>query len=151
SWKPNVTTGNSNRSRPRTTDREIEVCAQCHARRGQIADGYEAGKPLLDYYHPAFLSGPLYYADGQQKGEAYNWGSFLQSKMYANVVPCSDCHDPHSGKLVAEGNVLCATCHLASKYDTPSHHHHGPSSAGAACIACHMAATTYMIVDPRHD
>jgi predicted CXXCH cytochrome family protein len=151
SWIPNVASGNARRSQPRTTEREIEVCAQCHARRGQIADGYEAGKPLLDYYRPAFLSSPLYFADGQQRGEVYSWGSFLQSRMYANGVTCSDCHDPHSGKLRAEGNAICASCHLASKYDAPSHHNHQPASAGATCIACHMPATTYMVLDPRHD
>src|SRR5215468_4030823 len=33
-WTVNAGTGNALRSRPRTTDREIEVCAQCHSRRG---------------------------------------------------------------------------------------------------------------------
>ncbi len=94
---------------------------------------------------------PLYHADGQQRDEVYNWGSFLQSKMYASGVTCSDCHDPHSGKLRAEGNALCAACHLPSKYDAAAHHHHKPGSAGAACVACHMPTTTYMVVDPRHD
>ena len=150
-WAQNVATGNSIRSQPRATDREIEVCAQCHARRGQIAEGYEAGKPFFDYYRPALLTSPLYYVDGQQRGEVYNWGSFLQSKMYANGVTCSDCHNPHSGKLRAEGNTLCATCHLPSKYDTTAHHHHKSASTGAACVACHMPNTTYMVVDPRRD
>ncbi|MGZ9241204.1 MAG: tetratricopeptide repeat protein [Candidatus Binatia bacterium] len=150
-WSVNATTGNAARSQARATEREIEVCAQCHARRGQIAEGYEAGKPLLDYYRPALLIGPLYHADGQQRDEVYNWGSFLQSKMYANGVTCSDCHDPHSGKLRAEGNALCVSCHLSSKYDAAAHHHHKSGSAGAACVACHMPTTTYMVVDPRHD
>jgi len=151
SWIRNAASGNSLRSRPRETEREIEVCAQCHARRGQIADGYEAGKPLLDFYRPALLSSPQYHADGQQRGEVYDWGSFLQSKMYANGVTCSDCHDPHSGKLRADGNTLCENCHLASKYNTPTHHNHQAGSAGAACTACHMPTATYMVVDPRHD
>jgi len=150
-WSLNATTGNAARSIRRSSEREIEVCAQCHARRGQIAEGYEAGKPLLDYYRPALLTSPLYHADGQQRDEVYNWGSFLQSKMYASGVTCSDCHDPHSGKLRAEGNVLCASCHLPSKYDTATHHHHKPANAGAACVACHMPTTTYMVVDPRRD
>jgi predicted CXXCH cytochrome family protein len=149
-WNHNVATGNAARSKPRATEREIEVCAQCHARRGQIAEGYEAGKPLLDYYRPALLTDPLYHADGQQREEVYVWGSFLQSKMYASGVTCSDCHNPHSGKLRAEGNTVCASCHF-SKYDDPQHHHHQAGSAGAACVACHMPTTTYMIVDPRHD
>ena len=150
-WSANARTGNAARSRPRTTDREIEMCAQCHSRRSQIADGYEAGKPFLDYYRPALLNRPSYHADGQQRDEVYIWGSFLQSKMYARGVTCSDCHNPHTGKLRAVGNATCATCHLTTKYDTPAHHHHQPGSAGASCASCHMPTTTYMVVDPRHD
>ena len=150
-WIVNATTGNATRSRPRTSDREIESCAQCHARRSQIADGYEAGKPFLDYYRPALLSRPLYHADGQQRDEVYIWGGFLQSRMYARGVTCSDCHNPHSGSLRAEGNAVCATCHLPAKYDTPAHHHHQMASAGASCVGCHMPATTYMVIDPRRD
>jgi predicted CXXCH cytochrome family protein len=150
-WTVNAGTGNALRSRPRTTDREIDVCAQCHSRRGQIAEGYQAGAPLLDHYFPALLTSPLYYADGQQQGEVYNWGSFLESRMYAKGVTCSDCHEPHTAKLRLEGNALCLSCHLASKYDTSEHHHHSPTSAGAACVSCHMPASTYMVVDPRRD
>ena len=84
-WTTNAATGNAARSQPRTSDREIETCAQCHSRRSQIADGYEAGKPFLDYYRPALLSRPLYHADGQQRDEVYTWGSFLQSRMYARA------------------------------------------------------------------
>jgi predicted CXXCH cytochrome family protein len=149
-WAPNAA-GNAVRSHPRTGEREIEVCAQCHARRGQIAEGYEAGKPFLDYYRPMLLTSPLYYPDGQQRDEVFIWGSFQQSKMFSKGVTCSDCHNPHSGKVRAEGNTLCASCHQPGKYDTAQHHHHKPGSAGAACTACHMPTTTYMVVDPRHD
>ena len=150
-WSTSATTGNSTRSRPRSSEREIETCAQCHSRRSQIADGYAAGKPFLDYYRPALLSRPQYYADGQQHDEDYIWGSFLQSKMYARGVTCSDCHNPHNGKLRADGNAVCGSCHLPAKYDTPAHHKHQLASAGAACVACHMPTTTYMVIDPRHD
>lgn len=150
-WTAVAATGNAARSRPRTSDREIQTCAQCHSRRSQIADGYEAGKPFLDYYRPALLSRPLYHADGQQRDEVYIWGSFLQSRMNAHGVTCSDCHNPHTGKLRADGNAVCATCHLPAKYDTPQHHHHQSASAGASCVSCHMPATAYMVVDPRHD
>jgi tetratricopeptide (TPR) repeat protein len=150
-WTVDVRSGNAARSRPRTTDREIDVCAPCHSRRGQIAEGYQAGAPLLDHYFPALLTSPLYYADGQQQAEVYNWGSFIESRMYAKGVTCSDCHEPHTGALRREGNALCSTCHLASKYDTGEHHHHSPAGAGAACVSCHMPAATYMVVDPRRD
>jgi tetratricopeptide (TPR) repeat protein len=147
-WKSDPATGNATRSTPRRTDREIEVCAQCHARRAQIGEGYHAGKPFLDYYRPALLSAGLYYPDGQQRDEVYIWGSFLQSRMYRAGVTCSDCHEPHSQKLRAEGNAVCAQCHLPAKYDAPSHHFH---KAGARCADCHMPTTTYMVVDPRRD
>jgi len=151
-WSVSAATGNAVRSRPRTTDREIETCAQCHSRRSQIADGYEAGKPFYDYYRPALLESPLYYADGQQRGEVYEWGSFLQSKMYAHGVTCSDCHEPHGGGLRGgDGpNGVCASCHSSAKYETSAHHHH-PPSAGVTCVSCHMPTTTYMTVDARRD
>ena len=151
SWTRTQASATASRSEPRTTEHEIEVCAQCHARRGQFADGYTAGKPFLDYYRPALLTDPLYYPDGQQHSEVYDWGSFLQSKMYAAGVSCSDCHEPHSGKLRAEGNAVCEQCHQAAKFDSAAHHHHAAGSVGAQCVSCHMATTTYMVVDPRHD
>lgn len=150
-WTVSAATGNAVRSQARVTEREIEICAQCHSRRRQIAEGYEAGKPFLDHYRPALLTGALYHADGQQRDEVYNWGSFLQSRMHAAGVTCSDCHNPHSGKLRAQGNGVCATCHLPAKYDAPGHHHHEEGSAGASCTSCHMPTATYMVIDPRHD
>jgi len=151
-WIANAATGNASRSRPRATDHEIETCAQCHSRRAQIADGYEAGKSYYDYYRPALLESPLYHVDGQQRGEVYEWGSFLQSKMYAHGVTCSDCHEPHSGGLRnAQGpSGVCANCHLRAKYEAAAHTRH-PSTAGVTCVSCHMPTTTYMTVDARRD
>ena len=150
-WKIDPATGNAVRSRPRETDTEIEVCAQCHSRRGQFSNGYRPGEPFMDHYLPATLSAGLYYPDGQQRDEVYNWGSFLSSRMYAKGVTCGDCHEPHGGKLRAPGNAVCAQCHLASKYDSPTHHFHVAGTPGAACASCHMKTETYMVVDPRHD
>ncbi len=136
---------------PASTAAEIQVCAQCHARRIHIADGYTAGAPLLDYYIPSLLMPGLYYPDGQQLAEVYKYGSFLQSLMYQFGVTCTNCHDPHSGKLLRPGNATCTACHRASVYDTPTHHHHQMHTVGAACVSCHMPDTTYMGVDARHD
>ncbi len=151
SWSIDAATGNAVRSRARTLDTEIDACAQCHARRSQTAEGYRAGLPFQDFYRPVLLSPGLYHADGQQRDEVYVWGSFLQSRMYHAGVTCSDCHEPHGQKLRAQGNALCATCHLASKYDARIHHHHPGEGAGTRCVDCHMPATTYMVVDPRRD
>ena len=139
------------RSVPRTEEREIDVCAQCHARRAPIAAGYAAGKRFLDYYVPALLTPGLYYADGQQRDEVYVWGSFLQSRMYAAGVTCSDCHEPHGGKPRLQGNALCGQCHDLGKFDSNAHHHHASGSAGAQCVNCHMPTNTYMQIDPRRD
>ena len=151
SWSTDSTGRVIRRSRPRTTNREIGVCAQCHARRSHIAEGYTAGAPFLDYYDPMLLVAGLYYPDGQQREEVYDHASFLQSRMYAAGVTCADCHDPHTQRLRRPGNQACTQCHAAARYDASTHHFHPPRSAGASCASCHMPATTYMQVDPRHD
>ena len=139
------------RSTPRATSREIETCARCHARRGQLTDDYVPGHPLADRYRPALLEEGLYWPDGQMRDEVYNYASFLQSRMFAKGVTCSDCHEPHTQKLRVPGNGVCAQCHQAAKYDSDHHSHHAAGTAGAQCAACHMPTTTYMVVDPRHD
>ena len=138
-------------STPRIASREQELCARCHSRRGQFWEEYAFGKPLLDTHRLALLTPDLYYPDGQIKDEVFEHGSFLQSKMQAKGVSCSDCHEPHSGQLRAAGGKVCLQCHLAAKYDTPQHHFHPADSKGADCVACHAPTTNYMVVDPRHD
>ena len=150
-WSIDSTTGSARRNVPRRTDREIETCAQCHARRVHIADGYVAGAPLLDYYDVQPLLPSLYHPDGQQKDEVYNYGSFLQSRMYAFGVTCADCHDPHTQKLRRPGSQVCAQCHRPAKYDAALHTGHRRGSPGGECAACHMPTTTYLEVDARHD
>lgn len=150
-WTMDPATGNAARSEPRDSEREIDVCAQCHSRRSQFSNGYRAGEPLLDHYQPALLEDRLYHPDGQQRDEVYVWGSFLSSRMYAQGVTCGDCHEPHGGRLRSTANDTCAQCHAASKYDSSSHHFHEPGAPGSACVSCHMATETYMVVDPRHD
>lgn len=150
-WSTDTTTGIPSRSVMRHTDREIETCAQCHARRTHIADGYTAGQPLLDFYVPLPLVAGLYYADGQQEDEVYTYASFLQSKMYRAGVTCADCHDPHTQKLRRPGNQMCMQCHGTATYNTPAHRSHVPNGQGTPCVSCHMPTTTYMQIDPRHD
>ncbi len=150
-WILDASAGIAHRSAARTTDREIDVCAQCHARRVHIADGYAAGDRLLDHYIPELIQPDLYYPDGEQRSEDYDYGSFLQSRMYRAGVTCSDCHDPHTAKLWKPGNAVCAQCHRASAYDTPAHTFHAAGTPGAQCAACHMPATDYMQIQPRPD
>lgn len=150
-WTINTETGISERSKPKDSDTEIEACARCHSRRSIIWEEYEHGKPLMDTHLPVLIEDGYYYPDGQILEEVYVHGSFLQSKMYGKGVTCSDCHNPHSLELNKNGNELCNTCHLSSKYDSPSHHHHKESSEGSSCIGCHMTDKKYMVIDSRHD
>ena len=125
--------------------------SRCHSRRSAISDNYVYGRSLLDTHIPALLDDGFYYPDGQIEAEDYEWGSFVQSKMYHEGVTCADCHDPHSLELRKPGNDVCTQCHGSAKYDSASHHHHEMGSAGSECAGCHMAVTTYMIIDDRHD
>ena len=138
------------RSEPLTTNYQIDSCARCHARRGTLGE-YHPGKPLLDTHRLAVIEEPLYWPDGQIRDEVYVYGSFIQSKMHQAGVACTNCHNPHSNQLVAEGNSVCAQCHLASTYNNPTHHRHKLASAGGACVACHMPSQLYMGVDARRD
>jgi Flp pilus assembly protein TadD len=131
---------------------EVETCAPCHSRRRPITRGYQPGQPYFDAYEPQLLEDGVYYADGQILEEDYEYGSFLQSKMYHEGVTCTDCHNPHSGKLWAASlNAACGKCHLLSKYDNEQHHHHKADTAGALCVNCHMTTRTYMVVHVRRD
>ncbi|MGE0854435.1 MAG: cytochrome c3 family protein [Hyphomicrobiaceae bacterium] len=130
---------------------EIETCGRCHARRSQLTEEIHAGQPFGDGFRAALLERGLYRADGQMEEEVFNYGSFLQSRMFAKGVSCSDCHDPHAQKLRAPGNGVCEQCHEATRYDSRAHHFHDPQSKTGQCASCHMPAVTYMVVDPRHD
>ena len=146
---------------------QIEMCARCHSRRAALWGDYRYGRRLMDTHLPALLTESLYHPDGQIMAEDYEYGSFLQSRMFAKGVRCGDCHDPHTGKTQRRGDDLCLTCHndtthpprpgidfsgLKSKrYDSPAHHFHEMGKPGSHCVDCHTAIRNYMIVHPRHD
>ncbi|MCX7175352.1 MAG: tetratricopeptide repeat protein [Proteobacteria bacterium] len=141
---------------------EIDQCARCHAVRSRITRADEAGTPLLDHFRPETLRAGLYYPDGQQQGEVFEFGSFRQSRMYQSGVRCTDCHDPHGGKLKRPGNATCTACHNEASnerfpgrplrhYDDSSHHFHVSGDPGSHCVDCHMPAKMYMGVHSRRD
>ncbi|GLS32533.1 tetratricopeptide repeat protein [Neomesorhizobium albiziae] len=142
---------------------EQNMCGPCHSRREAMgADSPLPGAVFGDHYNLMTLGNMLYFPDGQQRDEVYVLGSFLQSKMHTKGVTCTNCHDPHSGGLVAEGNAVCTQCHnetgradflslKPANYESAAHHHHPAGSAGAQCVSCHMPARNYMIVDGRRD
>jgi len=139
------------RTVPRTNRDEVTMCARCHARRSVVHEPYTYGIPFLDTHRPALLVDPLYFPDGQIRDEVYEYASFLQSRMYAEGVTCTDCHDAHTMKVRVSPDGVCSRCHLPETYATPAHHFHKATSTGASCVACHMATRDYMVVDPRRD
>jgi tetratricopeptide (TPR) repeat protein len=149
-WAPSATGSPVPRARD---DVEVEVCAPCHSRRTPLKEGFLASDPFLDSFQPDLLRPARYHADGQVEGEVYEWGSFLQSRMYHAGVTCSDCHDAHSGKLLAPDNALCGRCHEPRRFDVPAHSHHEGGAAARAprCIDCHMPPATFMQIDERRD
>lgn len=129
---------------------QVNTCAHCHARRVELHNPPQSNH-FLDSHQSRFLADGLYYPDGQILDEVYVYDSFLQSKMHREGVVCSNCHEPHSGKLKLADNGVCLQCHQAASFDTPKHHNHPQASSGAMCADCHMPETTYMGVDDRRD
>ncbi|MTH77064.1 hypothetical protein GL286_04940 [Paracoccus aestuariivivens] len=141
----------------------VQQCAGCHSRREAFNEGNPLpGTAYHDNYRLSLLTPDLYHADGQIREEDYEYGSFLQSKMYAKGVSCMNCHDPHTGERVAEGNTVCTQCHSPAgnpdfpslplkEFDTAAHHFHKEGSEGAQCKNCHMVEQTYMGNDERAD
>lgn len=150
-WTHNAETGQPVRSTPRATDTEIQVCAACHARRAQLFEDDRTGQPLMDSFLPSLLDEGNYHSDGQIDGEVYEYGSFVQSRMYQAGVTCSNCHEPHSLELRRSGNDVCLQCHKSEVYETRDHHFHTPQKAGAHCVDCHMPPKNFMVIDARRD
>lgn len=150
-WELDPAIGTATRTAPRQSDPQLETCGFCHSRRRELVPTFGYGHPLLDSAVPVLLQPGLYHADGQIHDEVYEYGSFQQSKMFQKGVTCSDCHDPHSLKLRAAGNLVCAQCHLPARFDTAEHYHHKPGSPGSECASCHMPTRTYMVLDARRD
>lgn len=142
--------GNMVSVQPLMASKQVDTCASCHARRTQLEDRSNP-QDIVNAFMPSLLTADLYQPDGQILDEVYVWGSFMQSKMHEKGVTCSNCHNPHSGKLKLPGNDTCTQCHTKTEYDTDAHNKHAKFKQGNQCVDCHMPATTYMQVDPRRD
>lgn len=133
--------------------KEVETCGLCHARRAAFHEDWVPGQWLSQTHVVEPLTRNTYHADGQIRDveEAYNYGPFKQSRMFAAGVTCSDCHEPHGAKLRASGEDVCLQCHASDKYADVRHRRHAGVDPAPSCISCHMPERTYMVVDRRHD
>lgn len=130
---------------------QLNLCASCHARRVKLTQNLKTGENFEDQYMIQNISDNFYHGDGQIEDEDYVYGSFLQSKMFAEGVKCSDCHDSHSLELKFQGNMLCTQCHVPADYNTKAHHFHEEINGANLCINCHMTGKNYMGNDFRRD
>ena len=145
--------------------REMQTCAPCHARNEPLTADFQPGENYFDHYRVELpVRQGVFYPDGQQRDEVFNWTSVLTSRMGHAGVTCMDCHDPHTSKtlLPVTNNALCMQCHAAPgrlmsggtqaiPIDPAVHSHHPEGSAGNQCVNCHMPTTNYMQRAARHD
>ncbi|MFI5131466.1 MAG: multiheme c-type cytochrome, partial [Chitinophagales bacterium] len=129
---------------------QINTCMPCHARKADISASLVQGGEIMDNYIPEIPTTEYFHADGQVNDEDYIYTSFLQSKMFRRNVKCSNCHNPHTGKILFSTNQLCLQCHVKT-YDDPSHTFHPTGITASACKSCHMPGKIYMGNDLRHD
>ena len=151
-WPDDVPMGTPLLSR-QTDSENIQSCVFCHTRRRLLKTGPKPPEVKdIDWFIPELVDGNVYYSDGQLLEEAFEYGSFMQSKMWGKGVGCTNCHDAHSLELKFQGNRLCTQCHSPSIYDTVKHHFHPDATRpGTQCVECHFPQSIYMVVDPRRD
>ncbi|MBL8916214.1 MAG: hypothetical protein JNM17_36275 [Archangium sp.] len=122
---------------------DVDTCGGCHSRRRALTDDGALTGNYFDRFEPALMEPGLYGENGEALDEVFELGSFLMSPMYAAGVRCTNCHDPHSGGLRAEGDALCAQCHRLEAFT--------PHARGQQCISCHMPSKTFLAVNERRD
>jgi hypothetical protein len=117
-------------------DRDVEVCAQCHAgMRYPIAPAFSCipGEPL-DKYLDADRADPNARIDVHGGQVAL----LQRSRCYqsSGTMTCSTCHDVHQPQRDASAfSSHCLSCHQAK--DCSMHSKLGPEISGQ-CVDCHM-------------
>ena len=162
-WHKNPPPGVSKEAKDPTIKRQsrdqmLDTCAACHARRSEITGDLIPGESFFDHFSLTLTDQTdTYHPDGQVRDENYEFASFISSRMGHVGIRCVDCHEPHSGKRLIPGNLLCMRCHgggtqpPATVVDPATHGHHAQGSVGNDCTSCHMPVTHYMQRHPRHD
>ncbi|NGO38574.1 tetratricopeptide repeat protein [Limisphaera ngatamarikiensis] len=141
-----------------TPRQHLETCASCHSRRTELTGTFQPGHAFDDHFLLAMVDDTdTFYPDGQVRDENFEWAAFLGSRMHDAQIRCTDCHNPHTGRVRHRGNLLCLQCHAAGRHpgapaiNPLTHSHHPAGTTGDQCIACHMPVTVYMQRHPRHD
>lgn len=136
------------------SDRQAEICGQCHTR-GKTPDekyeypiGYMPGEDLIpaDFKPVSKDDTKAWWPDGSVKQHRQQYIEWKDSRHQIAGVTCVTCHDTHKqttkfGTKLSPNN-LCLGCH--SSVSTDSKTGHAPLSLAPQhgdCIGCHMAPT----------
>jgi predicted CXXCH cytochrome family protein len=145
---------------------QVLICAQCHAPRIILKNGFTAAENYYDYYMPSLMHfyidrwfDPPMWADGRMRRFATEATAMWQSQCFLKgQATCMNCHNPHLNTINRDArfrdtDVLCTQCHDSLKTPTAvsEHTRHPLNSSGSHCIECHMPPTTNMIKDQERD
>ena len=135
-----------------TTERQMEVCMQCHlettsaALPGSIARyerrlfSYRPGEPLADFVlHFDHAPGEGRRQKFEITGSVYRLRQALCFQKSAGALKCTTCHDPHTSLQAEEATrhytAICRQCHGALLESLIAAGKHTPSED---CVSCHM-------------
>lgn len=126
--------------------KQVEICAQCHATKTPIRNGYKPGDHFLDYFEINLLDdADSFWPDGLVKKLAYPYLQFAGSQCFQKAdLTCTGCHANHGSDMPVEltadpgSGALCARCHPNVMVDVKAHTFHKLTSKGSDCKACHM-------------
>ncbi len=145
---------------------QVLICAQCHAPRVIVQNGFDVRRNYYDYYMPSLMHfyierwfDPPMWADGRMRRFATEGTALWQSQCYLKgEATCMSCHDPHLNTInrdvrFRDTDVLCTKCHsrFREANAVTDHTHHSLTGNGSHCIECHMPPTTNMIKDRERD
>jgi hypothetical protein len=106
-----------------TTDKSTALCGQCHGARNSTkqinakiaSTGPDAAlSGTFTNPHYAGAAATLFGADAQGWAE-YPGMVYTKANKHGGLASCTDCHDPHTGALPADGAEItakCGACHF---------------------------------------
>ena len=131
-----------------TTERQMEVCMQCHlettssplpasiVRYEREPFSYRPGQPLGDFMlHFDHAPGKGYDDKFEITGSVYR---LRKSQCFENsqgALKCTTCHDPHAAETAPDYTAACRRCHAQTLDEKIADGRH---TASPDCVGCHM-------------
>jgi tetratricopeptide (TPR) repeat protein len=141
------------RTKPFTVEQNNALCAPCHAKMRPVTTSFRPGERYFDHFDLVTLEHLDFYPDGRDLGENYTYTSWRMSPCVpGGELDCLHCHTSSGRYRFGDDNPneACAPCHRDKVDRSSAHTHHGETSEGNRCIACHMPRTVFARME-RHD